>query len=39
MNLANKCNGYRGIQGHFYLLPDYALKDGIRKIDGENVVV
>ena len=39
MSLANKCNGDRGIQGPFYLLPGYTLKDGLRKIDGENVVV
>lgn len=39
MSLANKCNGDRGIQGLFYLLSGYTLKDGLRKIDGENVVV
>ena len=39
MSLANKCNGDRGIQGLFYLLPSYILKDGLKKIDGENVVV
>ena len=39
MSLANKCNGDRGIQDLFYLLPGYTLKDDLMKIDGENVVV
>ena len=38
MSLANKYNGDRGIQGLFYLLLGYTLKDGLRKIDGKNVV-
>ncbi|XP_057522665.1 uncharacterized protein LOC130802669 [Amaranthus tricolor] len=39
MSLANKCNGNRDIQGLFYLLPGYTLKDGLRKINKENVVI
>ena len=39
MSLASKCNGDRWIQGLFYLLLGYTLKDDLRKINGENVVV
>ena len=39
MSLANRCNGDRGIQGLFYLLLGYTLKDGLRNIDGKNVVI
>ncbi|CAO2833074.1 unnamed protein product [Amaranthus hypochondriacus] len=38
MTLADKCDGDRGIEGLLYLLPGSTLKDGLRKIDGENVV-
>lgn len=38
MNSTIWCNGYRGIEGLFYLLQGFSLKDGLRKIDGENDV-
>ena len=39
MNMTIRCNGYRGIEGCFYLLLGFSLKDGLRKIIGENDVV
>ena len=39
MNLDVKFNGDRGIDGIYYLLPGCSVKEGLRKIDGDNDVV
>ena len=39
MYLANKCNRDKEIDGLFYLLLAFSLKDGLRKKVGENDVV
>ena len=39
MNLVVRSNGDKEIEGIFYLLPDFSLKDGLGKMDGENEVI